>query len=77
MVTVRPATVNVPVRGEFGRFLATVKLSVPLPVPDAGAAGVTHVALLVTVQPHPGFVVTITEPVPPLLENWKVVDDKA
>ena len=76
MVTVWPATVNVAVRGEFGRFFATVKLIVPFPVPDAGAVDVTHVALLVTVQPHPAPVVTVTEPVPPLLENWKVVEDK-
>jgi hypothetical protein len=48
---------------------ATVKLTVPLPVPDAPEESVTNVALLVAVQVHPVPAVTGTVPVPPPAAN--------
>jgi hypothetical protein len=50
-----------------------VKLTVPLPVPDAPEEIVTNVALLVAVQAHPAPAVTGTVPVPPPAANVEVL----
>jgi hypothetical protein len=48
---------------------ATVKLIVPLPVPDAPAEMVTNAALLVAVHVQPLPAVIGTDPVPPAAPN--------
>ena len=63
-----PATASVAVRAA-PVLAATVKLTVPLPVPDAPAEMVTNVALLVAVQVHPVPAVIGIVPVPPAAAN--------
>jgi hypothetical protein len=62
-VTVCPATVAVPVRALELVLAATVSVTVPPPLPDAGLT-VIHDAPLDAVQPHPAGLVTVTEDVP-------------
>jgi hypothetical protein len=66
-VTVKlwPATVNVAVRLDEVVFAATLKDTVPLPVPLEPPVTVTQLAPLVAVQAQPVIVVTATLPVPP------------
>ena len=65
-VNVWPAMVSVPVRAG-PVFAATVKFTVPLPVPDV-TPSVSHAALLTAVHVHPAVVVTATGvPAPPPL----------
>ena len=63
-----PAIVSVAVRAA-PLLDATVKLAVPLPLPDAPPEIVTNVALLVAVHAHPVPAVTGTDPVPPAAPN--------
>jgi hypothetical protein len=63
-VKVRPAIVSVPERD--GPVVdATVKLTVPFPVPLAPDAIVIHASLLAADQAHPDPAVTPTEPAAP------------
>ena len=64
MVTVRPATVIVPVRFfGFPTYGATVYSTVPVPEPVAPVM-VIHGLLLVAVHVHPGSAVTLSIPLP-------------
>ena len=64
-VNVCPATVSVADRVDVAVFAAAVKLTEPLPEPDAPAVIVTHPALLAAVHEQPAVVVTATLPEPP------------
>ena len=64
-VNVCPATVSVADRADVAVFAAAVKLTEPLPEPDAPAVIVTHPALLAAVHEQPAVVVTATLPEPP------------
>jgi hypothetical protein len=57
--------VIVPVRFPGSGFAATLKLTVPLPGPEAPEVMVIQAALLEAVQLQVGVVVTVTLPVPP------------
>jgi hypothetical protein len=74
-VTVWPATVSVPVRELVDVFAATLKLTVPLPLPLAPAVTVIHAALLVAVHAQPVVVVTLVLPVPPAATAFSEVAD--
>jgi hypothetical protein len=54
-------------------FAATVKATVPLPLPEAPDEIATKVALLVAVQAHPAAAVTGTDPDPPAAPNAEAV----
>ena len=56
--------VSVAVRAVVVAFAATVKLTVPAPLPLGGVT-VTQVAPLAAVQPQPPGAVTLTVPLPP------------
>jgi len=71
-VNVVPATVSVAVRAA-PVLAATVKLTVPLPLPDEPAEKVTNVALLVAVQVQPLPAVIGIDPVPPAAPNVELV----
>jgi hypothetical protein len=58
-VTVCPATVKVPVRGEVDVLAAMLYATVPFPVPFPPEVIVNQEALLVAVQLQPGVVVTL------------------
>lgn len=58
-VTVWPATVSVPVRGELAVFAAMENATPPLPLPVAPDVIVSHAALLAAVQVQPASVVTV------------------
>jgi len=60
-----PAISKVAVRFVVAVFAATLKLTVPLPVPLAPFAMVTHGAPPVAVHTQPPVVVTVTLPAPP------------
>jgi hypothetical protein len=65
-VNVRPPTVSVPVRCAVLAFAAALKLTVPLPLPDAPAVTVNQLVLLLTaVHAQPVCAVTLVDPVPP------------
>jgi hypothetical protein len=68
IVNVVPAIDSVAVRAA-PVLAATVKLAVPLPLPDAPAEIVTNVALLVAVHAQPLPAVIGTDPVPPAAPN--------
>jgi hypothetical protein len=73
-VNVSPATVSVPTRpGPV--FGAAVKLTVPLPLPDAPLLIESQGALLIAVHAQPPGAVTPTEPVPPDVGTVWLVDD--
>jgi hypothetical protein len=57
-------TVTVPVRLVVAVFAATVRATVPLPLPLAPALIVIHEAPLAAVQPHPAAAVTVTVVLP-------------
>jgi hypothetical protein len=67
MATVVPATVMLPDRDEVEVFAATLKLTVPLPVPLLPAVMDTQLRPSVAVQLQfvPEFTVTVTVPVAP------------
>lgn len=65
IATVSPATVIVPVRDEPDGFGATVKVTVPFPVPDVPSAIEMKAELLTAVHEQPGCVATPTVPLPP------------
>jgi hypothetical protein len=65
-VNVLPAIVTVPVRGDTDVFAAELKLTEPLPAPDAPAVTVSQLSLLTAVHAQPAGAVTATVPVPPL-----------
>jgi hypothetical protein len=69
---VLPAMVSVALRAAPA-FDATVKATVPLPLPDAPDEIATKVALLVAVQAHPAAAVTGTDPDPPAAPNAEAV----
>ena len=62
MLTVKPATVMVPVRVTFAGPMAAVKPTVPLPLPDAPEVMVIHDALLTAFQAQPVAEVTSSVP---------------
>jgi hypothetical protein len=65
-VTRWPATVTLPVRA--GPVVAsTVKLTVPVPVPDAPAVTAIHESFALAVHVQPAGAVTATEAGPPAL----------
>jgi hypothetical protein len=70
-VNVCPAIVIVAVRNAPG-LAATMKFTVPFPVPLPGGTTVIHRALLVAVHAHPGVaVITMGVPAPPTaLNDW-------
>jgi hypothetical protein len=72
-VKVCPATVSVPVRAA-PVFAATVKATLPLPLPDAAPVMLIQDALLAADQPQPPVAVTATAaPAPPAAEmDWLV-----
>src|SRR5215204_4308309 len=77
IVTVRPATVSVPVRAAPVVLGATVKPTVPFPEPVAPESIVMNGLLLIAVQSHAAvankFFVTVTVPVFPGEKNaWFV-----
>jgi hypothetical protein len=74
-VNVCPAIVNVPVRLLPVLFAATVKLTVPFPVPVDPLVMVIQLALLTAVHAHPDCVVTETVPVPPAFSNVSLVGE--
>jgi hypothetical protein len=63
-VNVCPAIVSVPVRAD-PVFAAALKVTDPLPLPDAALVIVSQFALALAVHAHPLAVVTATVPVPP------------
>ena len=64
-VKVDPPMVKVPVRLLVDVFAAALKPTVPFPVPLAPEVVVSQLALLVAVQLHDGFAVTVTDLVSP------------
>ncbi len=64
-VNVLPAIVSVPVRGDTDVFAAELKLTDPLPDPDAPDITVSQLLLLRAVQAQPPGADTATVPVPP------------
>lgn len=64
-VNVLPAIVSVADLATVVVLAAAVNPTLPVPVPLAPVAIVTHDAPLVAVQLHPAVVVTVTAPVPP------------
>ena len=66
-VTVRPATVIVPVRRDVLSVGSTLNETGPLPVPLGSPVIVIHGTLLVAIQLQPLVVVTAVDPVPPVI----------
>ena len=60
-----PAMVTVAVRGDVAVFALTVRLTVPLPDPEAPEATTIHETGLAAVQLHPVPTVTLTPTVSP------------
>jgi hypothetical protein len=60
-----PAIVRVPERPLVCAFGATVKLTVPVPLPDSPAVTVIHGTADVAVHAHPPSDVTVARPDPP------------
>src|SRR4051794_40163491 len=61
--------VSAAVREVVAVLAATLKATVPGPVPLPPAVGVSHTALLVVVQAQPAGAVTVTDPVPATAVN--------
>jgi hypothetical protein len=72
IVTVCPATVTVPVRALVSGLAATVSVTGPPPLPDAGLT-VIQGAALDAVQPQPEGAVTVTVEAPPPAATENVV----
>jgi hypothetical protein len=68
--------VNVPVRALVVVLAATVKPTLPLPVPLLPVWMLIQLALLVAVHAHPLVVVTVVLPVPPVAATLCDVGDK-
>jgi hypothetical protein len=68
-VNVCPAIVSVPLRAA-ALFAATVKATVPLPVPDPPLVMLIHDAFDAAVHVHPLAVVTVDDPLPPLASTF-------
>lgn len=68
-VTVRPATVTVPDRGDVVRFWAMLSETLPLPVPVAPVATAIQPTLLVAVQVQALPDVTLIVAVPPVSDS--------
>ena len=66
MLNVRPATTIDPVRGVVAVFAATVKPTVPGPVPELPLPMLIQEAVVVAVQAQLFVVVTAIDPGPPL-----------
>jgi hypothetical protein len=64
-VTGCPPTLAVALREVSAELAAAVRVTLPLPEPVAPLEIPSHVALVVAVHPHPGFVVTYSRAVPP------------
>ena len=64
-VSVTPPAVMPPFRTEMVLFDATVKLTLPLPIPELGVASVIHEFVLAADQAQPACVVTMKEKLPP------------
>jgi len=64
-VTVCPPTLIVALREVSAELAAAVMVTLPLPEPVPPLAIPSHVALVVAVHPHPGFVITYSRTVPP------------
>lgn len=62
-----PAIVTVPVRVAVPVFAATVKVTLPVPLPEVPAMMVIHVAPALAVHAQPGPAVTVLPPSPPSL----------
>jgi hypothetical protein len=60
-----PAIVTVPEREAVPVLAAVLRLTVPLPEPEAPAVTVIHETLLTAVHAQPVGAATLTEPVPP------------
>jgi hypothetical protein len=72
-VKVLPAIVSVPVRLVVPVLAATLKVTVPPPVPAAPAVTVIHTALLTAVHVQPAAALTVVLTVPPAAVNdWLV-----
>ena len=76
-VTVRPATVSVPLRGDVDVFAATRNATAPLPLVLGPAPDVIVIqdALLEADQTHPEGIVTDTTRDPPVASKDSAVDD--
>jgi hypothetical protein len=74
-VTVRPATVRVPVRSPGAVLAVTPNVTVPLPVPLEPPLIVSQDALLVAVHPHPPPVVTVVVDEPGQESSDRAVGD--
>ena len=72
-VSVRPATVNVPLRCEELVDAATENATLPFPLPLDPDVTVIHEALLCAVQLQPAAVVTADDPEPPAPTTESVV----
>ena len=71
MVKVFPATVAVPVRDAVPVLAATLKLTVPAPLPAAPVATVIQDALLTAVHGQPAAALTVVLAVPPAADtDW-------
>jgi hypothetical protein len=64
-VSVTPPAVMPPLRKAVVLFDATVKFTLPLPVPELGVASVIHEFALAADQAQPACVVTVKEKLPP------------
>lgn len=66
MVKVSPAMVRVETRWIALGLACVVKVTVPLPVPDAPEVMEVQASGALAVQTHPPGAVTVTEPGPPI-----------
>jgi hypothetical protein len=64
-VTFCPPTLIVALREVSAELAAAVMVTLPLPEPVPPLVIPSHVALVVAVHPHPGFVITYSRTVPP------------
>ena len=74
-VNVVPAIVSVPVRPVVTVFGATLKPTLPLPLPVAPLVTVIQLALLAADQAQPDPAETVLDPVPPLAVNDPLVGE--
>jgi hypothetical protein len=68
--------VSVPVRGVVLEFSLALKVTLPLPLPEAPAVTVNQSgSLLTAVQEQPARAVTLVEPVPPAVTTDRLVGE--
>jgi hypothetical protein len=72
-VNVRPATVSVPMRWPVPVFGATVKATLPAPLPDAPLVIVIQAALLVAVHAQPVLAATDSEALSPAAGEFRLM----